>query len=72
VIAEVAKIISLDRELVPAYVYECISSMTAAFAASSFSNTPLDYSGTMYPLEQRLRYLVAQSPTYEPVQAYFF
>jgi hypothetical protein len=46
--------------------------MTAVFAAASFSNIPLDYTAIIVPLEQRLRYLVAQSPTYEPVQAYFF
>jgi hypothetical protein len=73
VIAETAKIIAIsDRDQIPAFVYECFSSMVAAYASSSFSNVPLDYTGQIAPLEQRLRYLVAQSPTYEPVQAYFF
>jgi hypothetical protein len=73
VLAEVSKIIAInDRDEVPAFVYECISSMVAAFAASSFSNTPLDYTGMIYPLEQRLRYLVAQSPTYEILPSYYF
>jgi hypothetical protein len=73
VIAETAKIISIgDRDQIPAFVYECFSSMVAAYASSSFSNVPLDYTNQIAPLEQRLRYLVAQSPTYEPVQAYFF
>jgi hypothetical protein len=73
VLAETAKIIYIgDRDQIPAFVYECISSMTAAFAASSFSNTPIDYTGPIEALERRLRYLVAQTPTYEPVQAYYF
>jgi hypothetical protein len=73
VLAEVGKIIAIgDRDEIPAFCYEVIASMTSAFAASSFSNVPLDYTQTMAPLEARLRYLVAQSPTYEPLAAYYF
>lgn len=72
VISEVSKIISFDREECPDTIFEVISSMTAAFAASSFSNVPIDYTNAIRPLEGRLRYLVAQSPTYEPVAAFFF
>jgi hypothetical protein len=73
VLAEIGKIIAItDRDEIPAFCYEVIASMTAAFAASSFSNVPLDYASTMAPLEARLRYLVAQSPTYEPLAAYYF
>jgi hypothetical protein len=73
VLAEVGKIIAItDRDEIPDFCYEVIASMTAAFAASSFSNVPLDYTQTIAPLEARLRYLVAQSPTYEPLAAYYF
>jgi hypothetical protein len=73
VIQETSKIINIsDRDQIPGFVYECFSSMVAAYASSSFSNVPLDYTSQIASLEQRLRYLVAQAPTYEPVQAYFF
>jgi hypothetical protein len=73
VLAEESKIIAIsDRDEIPAFVAEVIITMTAAFASASFSNVPLDYSVTMEPLERRLRYLVAQSPTYEPLQANYF
>lgn len=73
VLAEISKIVSInDRDEVPANLFEVISSMTSAFAAAQFANTPLDYTQTIYPLEQRLRYLVAQSPTYETLQSYYF
>jgi hypothetical protein len=73
VLAEIGKIIAIgDRDEIPAFAYECISSMVAAFAASSFSNTPLDYTASIAPLERRLRYLVAQTPTYEILQSNFF
>lgn len=73
VLAEISKIVAInDRDEVPAFLFEVVSSMTAAFAAAQFSNTPLDYTTTIYPLEQRLRYLVAQSPTYETLKAYYF
>jgi len=73
VIAEISKIIAItDRDECPAVAYEVVASMTAAFAASSFSNTAIDYTAIIEPLERRLRYLIAQSPTYEPLQAYYF
>jgi hypothetical protein len=73
VLAEVSKIIAIgDRDEIPDFCFEVITSMTSAFAASSFSNVPLDYTQTMAPLEARLRYLVAQSPTYETLKAYYF
>jgi hypothetical protein len=73
VLAEVSKIIAInDRDTIPAFVYECIGSMVSVHASSSFSNVKLNYDTDIAPLEQRLRYLVAQTPTYEPVQAYYF
>jgi len=73
VISEISKIIAInDRDECPAVAYEVVASMTAAFAASSFSNSAIDYTNIIKPLEDRLRYLVAQMPTYEPVTAYYF
>jgi hypothetical protein len=73
VLAESSKIIAInDRDQIPAFVYECIASLVAAYASSSFSNVPLDYTGPVAELEKRLRYLVAQSPTYEILPSYYF
>ena len=72
VLAEISKILHIgDPDQVPAVAFECISVLTALFAASDFSNAPLDYNA-VENIEQRLRYLIAQTPTYEPVAAYFF
>jgi hypothetical protein len=72
-LAEVGKIIALnDRDEIPAFAFQCIASMTAAFAAAAFSNVQVDYPTMIAPLEQRLRYLVAQSPTYEILRSYYF
>jgi hypothetical protein len=48
-----------------------VSELTAMFAASEFSNIPYDKT-RVEAIEQRLRYLVSQQPTYEPVNAYYF
>src|SRR6516165_12038853 len=58
VLAEISKIIAInDRDECPAIVYEVIASMTAVFAASSFSGAAINYVDDIYPLEGRLRYL---------------
>ena len=73
VLSEVSKIIALnDRDEIPDFAFEVISNMTTAFAAASFSNIPLDYDTMIAPLERRLRYLVAQAPTYEIQPNYYF
>ena len=72
VLAEVAKLISLDRDAIPAAYYQVISMMVSAFAAASFSEQPLEYEAKMWPLEQRLRYLIAQTPTYEILSVNYF
>jgi hypothetical protein len=73
VLSEVSKIIAInDRDEVPAVAFSVITTMTAAFAAAAFSNTPVNYIDIIQPLEQRLRYLIAQTPTYEPLVAYYF
>jgi uncharacterized membrane protein len=72
-LAETQKILYIgDRDQIPDFAYECIASLTAARASSAFSNVPLDYGSMVEPLERRLRYLVAQTPTYEPLVAYYF
>jgi hypothetical protein len=70
-LAELSKILVMDRDTVPAIAYEVVSLMTADFASAAFANVPLDYA-SVEPLERRLRYLVAQTPTYEPLVAYYF
>jgi hypothetical protein len=75
VLAELSKIISIaDRDEIPAVAFECIAEMTAIFASSEFSNVPVDFSpgGPIERIEQRLRYLIASTPTYEILPAYFF
>jgi len=72
VLSEISKIVVInDPDQVPSLIYDVIVNMTALSAASAFGNVPLDYRA-MEGAEQRLRYLIAQTPTYEPVQAYYF
>ena len=72
VLAEISKIIAIiDRDDIPVVAFECVSELTAMFAASEFSNIPYDKK-RVEAVEQRLRYLVSQQPTYEPVNAYYF
>lgn len=73
VLSEVSKIIAInDRDEIPDFCFEVISNMTGMFAAASFSNTNLDYDTQILPYERRLRYLVAQAPTYEIASNYYF
>jgi hypothetical protein len=71
VLAEIGKIVAVDRENIPNTVFESIAYLVATFAAAEFSNVPRDKQA-IENWEQRLRYLVAQTPTYEPVEANFF
>jgi len=72
VLAEISKIIAInDPDEVPALVFESVAILTALFAASDFSNSPRDTQAVENE-ERRLRYLIAQTPTYEPVMASFF
>lgn len=71
-LAELSKIIAItDRDEVPAVAFESVSVLTAMFAASQFSHAPIDYSA-VERIEQRLRYLIAQTPTYETLPTYYF
>jgi hypothetical protein len=72
VLAEIAKIIDVaDRDDIPNLIFETVARLVAIYAASEFSNTPLDLAAIAQH-EQRLRYLIAQTPTYEILQTYYF
>lgn len=71
VLAEIDKIVVIDREQVPNPFFETVSRLTAIYASADFSNVPLDLNAVEQH-EQRLRYLVAQSPTYEVLATNYF
>jgi hypothetical protein len=71
VLAEIAKIVSFDRESIPNAYFETTARLVAIYAAADFSNTPLDL-GAVEQHEQRLRYLIAQTPTYEILRTNYF
>ena len=72
VLAEIAKIVVVpDREEIPNLLFETIARLVALYAASDFSNQPIDLAA-VYQHEQRLRYLIAQTPTYEILATNFF
>ena len=51
--------------------FETLCRLIAIYAASDFSGAPQN-TDAVRDLEQRLRYLVAQSPTYEILAVNFF
>jgi hypothetical protein len=72
VLEEIAKIVIVaDRDEIPNLLFETIARLVAIYAAAEFSNSPppLD---AINQHEMRLRYLVAQTPTYEILRANFF
>lgn len=72
VLTEISRIIAIsDRDEIPAIAFESVSVLTAMFAASDFSNTPVN-PDAVERVEQRLRVLISQTPTYAPVQANYF
>jgi hypothetical protein len=72
VLAEIAKIVDIgDRDEIPNLLFETVARLVAIYAASEFSNQPLDL-GAVTQHEQRLRYLIAQTPTYEILKANYF
>lgn len=71
VLAEVSKIINIDRDEIPSIYFETVSRLTAIYAAADFSNAPLDL-GAVDQHEMRLRYLVANAPTYEVLKTHYF
>ena len=72
VLAEIGSIVALgDRDAIPDLLFETIARLVAVHAASMFSNQPLDLA-TVRDHEGRLRYLIAQTPTYEVLGVNFF
>lgn len=72
VLEEVSKIVIVaDRDEIPNILFETIARLVALYAAASFSNAPppLD---AINEHEMRLRYLVAQTPTYEVLRSNYF
>jgi len=72
VLSETSKIVDFgDRDAIPALLFETIARLTAIYAAADFSNQPADLNA-IRDHEQRLRYLIAQTPTYEVLGVNFF
>jgi hypothetical protein len=71
VLAELAKIVSIDREQIPDAYFETTGRICAIYAAADFSNQPLDLRAVDQH-EQRLHYLVSQTPTYETLAGNYF
>lgn len=71
VLAEIEKIVVVDREAVPNPYFETVARLVAIYAAADFSNAPLDL-GVVDQHEMRLRYLIAQSPTYETLKVEYY
>jgi hypothetical protein len=71
VLEEISKIVVVDRDNIPNKYFEVVARLLAIYAAAEFSNTTLDL-GAVFDHEQRLRYLVANSPTYEILKSNFF
>ena len=72
VLTELAKIVSIpDRDDIPNLYFETVARILSIYAAAEFSNQPVDLNA-IYDHEQRLRYLIATTPTYEVLRTNFF
>jgi hypothetical protein len=71
VLAELCKIVVIDREMIPNPYFETVSRLVAIYAAGDFSNQQPDL-GLIEQHENRLRYLIANAPTYEVLAVNFF
>lgn len=72
VLEEIAKIVLVpDRDEIPNVLFETIARLVAIYAAAEFSNTPAPLDA-INQYEMRLRYLVAQTPTYEVLRSNYF
>jgi hypothetical protein len=72
VLEEITKIINIpDRDEIPNLLFETIARLVAIYAAAAFSNAPPAIQA-IQDHEQRLRYLVAQTPTYEILRSNYF
>lgn len=71
VLAEVARIVVIDKEAVPNIYFETVARLCSIYAAADFSNGALDQPA-IESHEMRLRYLVSVSPTYEVLATNYF
>src|SRR6188768_2957462 len=71
VLAELDKIVVINREQIPNAYFETVARLCAIYAAADFSNQPLDL-GAVAQHEMRLHYLLSQSPTYEVLRTDYF
>jgi hypothetical protein len=72
VLTELAKIVSIpDRDDISNLYFETVARILAIYAAAEFSNQPLDLAAVDQH-EQRLRYLIANTPTYEILRTNYF
>jgi hypothetical protein len=72
VLEEIAKIVIIaDRDEIPNLLFETIARLVAIYAAAAFSNTPPPLQA-IEAHEQRLRYLIAQTPTYEILRSNYY
>lgn len=71
VLAEVQRIVVIDKSAISNIYFETIARLVAIYAASDFSNTPLDLTA-VNAHEFRLRVLVSQNPTYEVLGVNYF
>jgi hypothetical protein len=71
VLAEIGKIVIIDRENIPDIYFETAGRLCAIYAAADFSNQPLDLR-SVEQHERRLNYLVSQMPTYETLRTVSF
>jgi hypothetical protein len=72
VLEEISKIVMIaDRDEIPNMLFETIARLVAIYAAAEFSNSPPPLNDIQQH-EQRLRYLVAQTPTYEILRSNYF
>jgi hypothetical protein len=60
-----------DRDAIPNILFETIARLVAVYAAADFSNQPASLA-EIEQHEQRLRYLIAQTPTYETLRSHYF
>jgi hypothetical protein len=72
VLTELSKIVAItDRNAIPNLYFETVARMLSIYAAAEFSNAPLDLAA-INNHEQRLRYLIAGTPTYEILSTNYF
>src|SRR3954471_20332699 len=71
VLAELSKIVVIDKDNIPNIYFETAARLCAVYAAADFSNQPLDLQAVKQH-EIRLNYLVSHMPTYEVLRTEYF